>query len=394
MFEENDIKMNIAYIHSGFWPSNSPSITFVTYNAVGLSRVFSNCYLGIKKNFNNEVGKIFQSHFAMEMPENLSLLYPSKLPFIKSNKLYYRKIQAKLINIARDSKIHAIITRTPTFLPYLVRLKKRLNIPVFYETHDFFSDLTVRTDLRKKNRFKQAGLEHTYIPQLSGLFCLQESQIEWYRKVYPKQNFYLLRTGIHKRFKYPMADRTHVAYIGSLDYHKGIEILLKALNHSQTKPPLFLIGGKNRQEIEKLKSEVVRFYDPAKVTITGWIQKEELHKYLSKTVLGIIPLRDTFFNRYLTSPLKLFDYFSFGVPVIASDLPTTRALISENETGLFFKDEDFIDLGQNIERLMNNREHLIEMSAAVYRKAEDYLWEKRAEKIRRIIEEYYQTSDK
>jgi len=383
--------MNIAYVHTGLWPSNSPSITFITYNAIGLCNSFKNCDLYIKKNFENDLEQIFTKKFAVQKPENLNIRYP-KFRFVnKTNFFYFREIESKIIKSAQREGLHGIITRTPKFLPFLVRLKERLKVPVFYETHDFYSDLTIRTDLNNKNRFKQFYLEKKYIPEIDGVFCLQEPQIEFYRKIYPDQRYYLLRTGIHRIYEHPVEKRKYVAYIGSLDYHKGVEVLLHAMQSSETKPHLLLIGGKNDQEISALRSEIERVYDPELVTITGWVDKEKLHRYLAVTALGIIPLRDTFFNRYLTSPLKLFDYYSFGIPVIASDLPTTRALIEEYKTGFFFKNNDAADLAVKIDILMNDPEQLSRMSKNVYREAAHYLWRHRADRIREIVTEFYKT---
>jgi glycosyltransferase involved in cell wall biosynthesis len=292
------------------------------------------------------------------------------------------------VQLFRKQGLDAVVTRSTTFLPFLVRLKKRLGVPAFYESHDFFADLSLRTDLTGKNRFRQSRLERACVPRLSGVFCLQESQIEWYQKVFAGQTFYLLRTGIHEVYRHPIAERKYVAYIGSLDFHKGVGVLLRALSRSALKPHLLLIGGKTKEEMETVKKEVSRHYQPDKVTVTGWVNKEQLHGYLKQTALGIIPLRDTFFNRYLTSPLKLFDYYSFGIPVIASDLPTTRSLITENETGFFFTNEDPAELANRIDRLFGDRKLLEKMSESVYKRAESYRWSKRAERISAIVNEH------
>ena len=41
--------MKIAYVHTGLWPSNSPSFTFVTYNTNAIAQEFEKCYLFVKK---------------------------------------------------------------------------------------------------------------------------------------------------------------------------------------------------------------------------------------------------------------------------------------------------------------------------------------------------------
>ena len=128
-----------------------------------------------------------------------------------------------------------------------------------------------------------------------------------------------------------------------------------------------------------------KYYSASQVEISGWVEKQALQKYLEQTKLGIIPLQDTFFNRYLTSPLKLFDFFSFGIPVIASDLPTTRELIVENETGLFFAPNNPVDLANKIDVLLLNKKLVEKMNKIIYQTAEQFLWSERAEIIHHIV---------
>ena len=112
-----------------------------------------------------------------------------------------------------------------------------------------------------------------------------------------------------------------------------------------------------------------------------------MNGYLKQTAVGVLPLKDTFFNRYLTSPLKLFDFFSYGIPVIASDLPTSRELIDEGRTGIFFEPDNPLDLARKIDMLFSDRSLRYAMGEQVYEKAQTLLWENRARKIEKIIEE-------
>ena len=54
--------MNVAYVHTGQWPSNSPSFTFVTLNAIGMSTEFEECFLFVKKNSNDDVEYILKNN--------------------------------------------------------------------------------------------------------------------------------------------------------------------------------------------------------------------------------------------------------------------------------------------------------------------------------------------
>lgn len=375
--------MKIAYVHTGLWPSNSPSTTFATYNSIGLSENFETCYFFIKKNSDKTAEQIFEEVFGLKKPDNLEIRMLRK-PLFNSNKFYYGKIYRSLSEIIKENRLDVIITRNVTFLPYLISLKIKFGLKVFYETHDFFADLSLRDDIDISKKRKQERIEKKYIPELTGLICLQQSQADLYTKVFPGINAKVFRTGINQ-FRRSNEKRKYVTYVGSLDPLKGVETLIKALSYCKTSPELLIVGGKNSDEIEKTKAMIKENGIVAEIKITGWVNKNELDNYLQRTLIGILPTTDTFFNRYLTSPLKLFDYYSYGIPVIASDLPANRELIEENSSGLFFDSGCPEMLAEKIDFLMINREEIERMRDYIYDKKQELLWSNRGKKMKNWI---------
>jgi glycosyltransferase involved in cell wall biosynthesis len=371
--------LNIAYVHTGDWPSNSPSTTFATYNCIGLSKHAETCHFFIKRNSNRSSDELFSEYFNMKRPENL-IIHQMNKPSINSNFFYYRKIYKELSLMLKSGSIDAIITRSVTFLPYLVKLKNKFNAKVYFESHDFFADLSLRKDININKKVKQSKIENKFIPQLTGLICLQEAQKKLYLNVFPDLKAGVFRTGILNYHK-TGSNKKYISYIGSLDTLKGVETLIESLQYTTTKPKLLIIGGKNKLEIEKIETFIKNVTPEAEVIISGWINKKKLDELLKETILGIVPMRDTFFNRFLTSPLKLFDFYSYGIPVICSDLPTGRELISENMTGLFFEPGNPQDLAKKIDSLLIDDNKIAEMSNYIFENTSDLLWENRGNKI-------------
>jgi glycosyltransferase involved in cell wall biosynthesis len=48
--------------------------------------------------------------------------------------------------------------------------------------------------------------------------------------------------------------------------------------------------------------------------------------------VGLVPLEDTFYNRYLTCPVKALDCLAHGIPIVGSDLPSVRAVAGSAAT--------------------------------------------------------------
>jgi glycosyltransferase involved in cell wall biosynthesis len=370
--------MRVAYIHTGDWPSNSPSITFSTYNCLALSKQTSECHFFIKRNFQGKVETIFREFFDVEKPNNL-IIHDTKKPIINSNEIYYQQIYLSLKQLINKGKVDAVISRNVSSLPLLIKLKHQYDVRVYYETHDFFSDLSLRDDLNPKRKKRQSLLEKKFIPHLNGLICLQETQKKLYKKIFPECDIQVFRTGF---LKHEMSDkkRKYITYIGSLDKNKGVNILLDALNYCQSQLEVLIIGGKSEAEINRVIN------NHPEIKVTGWINKKMVKQYLKETAIGIVPLRDTFFNRHITSPLKIFDYFGHGIPIISSDLDTTRELITENQTGLFFEVENPKHLATQIDFLINNVDKLRQMEKKIYKNTGHFTWEKRAKSLLNWLE--------
>ena len=73
------------------------------------------------------------------------------------------------------------------------------------------------------------------------------------------------------------------------------------------------------------------------------------------------------------------------VPVITSDLPSIRDVISEDEVA-FFQADNPDDLREKIKLIFDNYEEARNKALKAYKKAEDFSWNKRAEKIVSLLQ--------
>lgn len=375
--------MKVAYVHTGSWPSNSPSTTFTTQTAAALAREVDRCWFFVKRNHEGTPASVFEREFGSSMPERLRVrsIRP-RLTF--SNRFFYRQVEREIRRLHRREGIDAVVCRNVTFLPYLVRLKRALGVPVLFESHDFYADLSIRDDIDRRTSRKQQRLERRFLPQVSALVCLQEAQKRLYRKSFPGIDILVARTGIES-FRRRSGSGRYVTYIGSFDEHKGVELLIRAAQSSKTKPPLLIVGAKRPAQMLRIE-ELARTLAPdVSVTVAGWANKIVLREHLDDTAVGVLPLQDTFFNRHITSPLKLFDYYSHGVPVIAADLPTLRELVDDGVTGLFYTPEDEAGLARTLDELWSREDLRARMSGNIYRECGKFLWSERAKQLAEVI---------
>lgn len=372
--------MKIAYVHNGFWPSQSPCFTFTTMTALALSGQTEKTYFFIRKNAPESPDQVLWKNFSLSLPPNLNIYPISSSRILKAHNFYYQKVYKSLKTLIGEKQLSAVFSRNTTFLPYLIKLKERFGLPVYFESHDFFADLAIRDDVDTK-REREMRLERKYLNRLTGLICLHNTQKEIYQKFFPDLKIIVAGTGLLPAPDEPNSVKKHLGYIGSLDKHKGVVQIFKAAARSKVKPSILIIGGKSSQEINQFRLLANKYYSADKVIITGWVDKKKVYSCLTKIRVGILPLEDTFFNRYITSPLKLFDFFSHSIPVIAPDFPTMRELISSKKTGIFYDSHNISEMALAIDQLFGDEELYFSMQNYIDNYKMNLAWSRRAETL-------------
>lgn len=135
-----------------------------------------------------------------------------------------------------------------------------------------------------------------------------------------------------KRFGLPQ-DKKIALYIGRLDGWKGADTLLDASNLLPQEVSVALIGGEEEQ-IASLKEKY------PKVIFLGFRPYNELPDNQSAGDVLIVPnTGKSDISVHFTSPLKLIAHMASKRPIVASDLPSIRELVGENEAVLVQPDD-------------------------------------------------------
>ena len=371
----------ILYIHSGDWPSPSPSVVFATGTGDGLAR-FHPTILIVKNNSTKTTHDVFRAITGDELPKELEIVRIGSGRRPPGHAVFYRTAAGEIGRRARRGGVGAVITRSIGFLPYLLYCRKRWGVPVYFETHDFFTDLSFRTDLKATLRVRKNSMyERLFIPRLDGLICLTDSQKSLFARCYPGVPTAVARTGLFRVTATDAPRERSICYVGSLDGHKGLGTVLEALTLTGDNDLSFVvIGGKNEHEMELFRNLARLMGVGERVRITGWLSHADVGSVMDRCIAGVVPLHDTPFNRLVTSPLKILDCFSRCLPVLASDLPMVHEFMEDGVHGCLFSPGDPEALAAAIDRFTVGG-MFDSCSRAVAEHAKNFLWERRAESI-------------
>ncbi len=174
-----------------------------------------------------------------------------------------------------------------------------------------------------------------------------------------------------------------VTYSGSLGLYswKGWDVFLEAISHVGEQNARFLVVGGTQKEIEDIRKK----YTDSRIIFAGRVAPEDVRQYLKASDALVIPNKsgDLISERY-TSPMKLFEYMAAEKPIIASDLPSIREVITEDDA-FFFRPDDVKGLAAAVDNVMRDTMLASVKAKKVYVAVKEYGWDNRAEKIFNFI---------
>jgi glycosyltransferase involved in cell wall biosynthesis len=119
-----------------------------------------------------------------------------------------------------------------------------------------------------------------------------------------------------------------VCYVGSIDRYRGIVEMTQAIGLTEGK--LFLVGSFSPASQRRLVNHLSGW---ERVAEMGQLDRSGVTKVLGRSMAGLVLLHPR--ANYLDSlPIKMFEYMSAGIPVIASNFPLWEKIIYKEKCGL------------------------------------------------------------
>jgi glycosyltransferase involved in cell wall biosynthesis len=144
--------------------------------------------------------------------------------------------------------------------------------------------------------------------------------------------------------------QAEVCYVGGIAKIRGISELCQAMGLVQTKARLNLCGGFSEPGVEQSVKGMPGWQ---RVNDFGFVDRSGVRDVLSRSVAGLVTLHPVI-NYIDALPVKMFEYMSAGIPVIASDFPLWREIIHGNDCGLLVDPLDPAAIAKAIDYLVSN----------------------------------------
>jgi glycosyltransferase involved in cell wall biosynthesis len=168
----------------------------------------------------------------------------------------------------------------------------------------------------------------------------------------------------HDRHLAPISSKDNrgilqMVYIGTLHPWQGLLWSLPHLKAFEGRLELDVYGPEHRTWMAFFKKRLRKHGLGSMVRHRGTLMRPNYHRTLSSYHLGYAPFLQTQRNvKQGAHPVKILDYLSCGVPVLASDLPLSRQLLVDRKNAILFKPQGHKELHASLEGILNQREAL------------------------------------
>jgi glycosyltransferase involved in cell wall biosynthesis len=118
-----------------------------------------------------------------------------------------------------------------------------------------------------------------------------------------------------------------------------------------------------------------------RVSFFGPVPVEEVTLYASTADLGIAPIENVCLSYYYSSPNKVFEYMSAGLPVVGSSFPELRKIIESYHLGRTFDPDDPEDIAKAINDVLSDSGRYEQMKRNAIEAAKIFNWENESKKL-------------
>ena len=322
------------------------------------SRIFRKECIGLSKN-KFKVYLIVADGKQDELKERVSILNIKK-----SSKSISRLKRIVLIPRLIEKKVLEINPELVHFHdPELIPLGLRLKLKGFVVVADFHEDIPLQIltkpylnfFLRKIASFAFKTYQRYAIKKLSAIVSATPSIAQTLIKYNPKNIVVKNYPIIDKTIRNNSSKNNWITYIGGISVIRGFYEIIEAAEASNTR---LKIAGVFHEP--KLHDVIKRDEYAFCVDFLGFLDKEQIDKLLSESIAGLVTLYPTS-NFQDSLPIKLFEYMSAGLPVIASNFPLWKDIVEKNNCGLCVNPKDPKAIADAINYLVENPKEAQEM---------------------------------
>lgn len=377
--------MIVVWVNKRNWKTPGPIVNMAIHNAASFSELGIETHLCIGAGEASDTDSDLTDFYGINPTQNFSIHRVPRYRLVNSTSsmpvfLYAYGLIKKL---SRKDSV-AVFTRESGFLFFLAKLRRgSKNIRGFYELHDLYADLSWVEKKRSFHR-REWCYEHLLLPRMDGLVCITLEQEKRYNAIFPSIPSCSFPLGTRAVEATATAEekrnRRTLMYVGHMHGEKGVNFLLSAARLLAEKNVRTLFRGGEPRQVPEYESRAEEMGIAGHVAFVPFQAPAEMHRAMAREAsLGVVMLEDTYYNRYLTCPVKALDYLSQGIPAVGSDIPSVHEVLGD--AGTYVPPENMDDFVTAVLGLLDDPGRYETMVTRSIQRSREISWPLRAKAL-------------
>lgn len=171
-----------------------------------------------------------------------------------------------------------------------------------------------------------------------------------------------------------------LVYVGTINEIRGLDTFVEALGRldreTRSKLRFDLIGGGDDQYIDDLLASIDETLPGLTFEYHGYVDHDAVPRVAGKSdvAISLLPGLESF---NVSSPAKIYEYLALGLPVVATDIPAHRRILTDGEDSIIVSQEDPDAVAAAIETLLHQPDRVKQSSERARSTAMEHSWDHR-----------------
>ncbi len=270
----------------------------------------------------------------------------------------FKKLSDKMIKIVQNNKTRILQAEQDFSLSPCVKVKQATGLPLVADIHNITAEELVAAGIIERDGKEFRDIQHktasllSVVDRIIVVSALMKNYVKSQYNI-PDGKITIVPPGGRPRLNHlpKKSMQPNIVYSGLVSYRENLDLFVRSMpiiknRHADAK---FFITkkGESLTHIAQLAS---------KLGITPqyfWFDESaNFYDFLSSCHVGILPSSYDL-ARGMGTPVKLFDYMSVGLPVVANDIGGWTELISKYKLGVLTRNEP-ASFADGVDDVINN----------------------------------------